>query len=73
VKLGAFEVYCLSCKKAREPDPDLVEISSKDAQRDVVLAICPACGTTMQRIIRRADSPKWAARYGCAANTKGDA
>ncbi|MCH2078868.1 MAG: helix-turn-helix domain-containing protein [Rhodobacteraceae bacterium] len=73
VQLGAFEVYCLSCKKGREPDPDLIEIRPKDAKRDVIFAICPACGATMQRIIRRADSRRWAARYGCAANTRGAA
>lgn len=73
IKLGAFEVYCLSCRKGREPDPDLLEIRPKDASRAVIFAICPTCGCTMQRIIRRADVPKWAAKYGCAAGMRGDA
>ncbi|MEL6608907.1 MAG: helix-turn-helix domain-containing protein [Pseudomonadota bacterium] len=73
VTLGEFEVYCFSCKKARESDPELFEIRPKDAMRCVIFAVCPACGANMQRIISRADSSKWAARSGCVANTRGDA
>ena len=73
LKLGAYEVYCLSCRKGREPDPDLLEIRPRDTSRALIFAICPTCGATMQRIIRWSDAPKWAAKYVCAANTQDDA
>lgn len=72
-RLQAFEVYCLSCKAARTPQPGLVDAEPMDATRDRIMAICPTCTGLTRRIVKRSDLRKWGVKYGFAPSMREDA
>ena len=72
-KLGPFEVFCLVCQRPRTPLQGLVDHEPMDAARTRIMALCPTCEATTQRIIRIADLPDWAAKLGFAINMEEDA
>jgi hypothetical protein len=66
-RLKPFEVYCLTCKAARTPQPGLVDAEPMDAKRDRIMAICPTCTGLARRIISRSDLRKWGVKFGFRA------
>lgn len=72
-KLAPFEVYCLTCKRAFQPDEGLVDYEVLSNGRCLILALCPHTGRTARRFIRRRNLPDWAAKFGFAINKRSDA
>ena len=71
--LGRFEVFCLRCQRPRTPLAGLVDHEQMDAARTRIMALCPTCEAMSQRIIRIADLPDWAVKFGFAINMREDA
>lgn len=53
--LGRFEMFCMSCRRARRPGFDLVEDISKASGPGMARGLCPDCGTWMHRAVSRSE------------------
>lgn len=71
--LGRFEIYCLGCKRPKEPEQGLVDLEEMGGGRSRIVALCPCGGCMMRRIVGAHDLPDWAARFGFALTTLKDA
>ena len=67
-RLGPDEMYCLPCRAAHRPDPDLVEVTPHRGSTCLAIGLCPACARLTQRIVRADDlPPSWRADRPAAA------
>ena len=56
-KLGVEELYCFSCKEPHSPMGNLVDAISQTVRTVRLQGLCPRCGKTSNRIIRRSALP----------------
>jgi len=54
-KLDPHHCYCLGCKGPREPDGKIADYVQQTSTTGMLMALCPACGNVMNKVIRRAD------------------
>ncbi|MBK0398492.1 MerR family transcriptional regulator [Limibaculum sp. M0105] len=69
--LGAFEIFCLCCKRPRAPMPGLVDHEPMEGGRSRIIMICPHCERTAQRIVSDRNLTEWATRFEFAINRRG--
>lgn len=67
--LGAGQMFCLSCKRPRQPDPELVDDISGAVGPGHLRGLCPVCLTLMHRRIARQKIPDFLGT--AAARSKG--
>jgi hypothetical protein len=72
-KLAPFEVYCLTCKRPVSPSDGLVDHEPMDADRSLIMALCPHCTGTARRIISCRNLHSWATKFGFVINKRSDA
>ena len=66
--MAADEVFCLTCKAPRKPDPELVEYKPQTETNGRVHALCPVCGGLCARIIRASDRSLFGMGEAAAGN-----
>lgn len=54
-RLDLHHFYCLGCKSAQAPDGAFAEYTHQSPTTGRLTALCRACGTVMNKMIRRAD------------------
>ncbi|SLN39082.1 Helix-turn-helix domain protein [Roseovarius albus] len=54
-KLALHHCFCLGCREPREPDGKIADYIHQTADCGRLEALCPACGSIMNKIVRRAD------------------
>jgi excisionase family DNA binding protein len=54
-RLALHHCYCLGCKAPREPDGRIADYIQQTPETGRLVALCPACGALMHKVIRRAD------------------
>lgn len=64
--LGRGQVYCMSCRDARTPEPGLVELRKGQGKRMHAKALCSECGSNCCRVIGANDLAVWADLAGVA-------
>ena len=52
VKYKIMEIYCLRCKAKKEIEsPEIVTITVKGKERKMAKAVCPDCGTKINKFL----------------------
>ena len=54
-KLAPHHCYCFGCKGPREPDGKFAEYIQQTADSGRLTALCPECGSLMNKVVRRTD------------------
>ncbi len=54
-KLALHHFYCLGCKAPQEPDGKFAEYTLSSPTTGMLKALCPACGSIINKVARRAD------------------
>lgn len=54
-KLALHHLYCLGCKQPQEPGGKFADYRQQTPVTGMMSALCPACGSIMNKVIRRAD------------------
>lgn len=54
-KLALHHCYCLGCKDPREPDGKFADYIQQTPESGRLTALCPECGSLMNKVVRRAD------------------
>ena len=54
-KLELRHCYCLGCRGPREPDGRIADYVQQTHTTGMLTALCPTCGSLMNKVIRRAD------------------
>ncbi len=54
-KLALHHCYCLGCKEPREPAGKIADYIHQTSDCGRLEALCPSCGSIMNKIVRRAD------------------
>jgi len=54
-KLALHHLYCLGCKSPQEPAGKFADYTQKAPSTGMLTALCPMCGSVINKIIRRAD------------------
>ena len=54
-KLDLHHCYCLGCKGPREPDGRMADYVQHSPTTGMLTALCPSCGSLMNKVVRRAD------------------
>jgi len=53
--MALHHLFCLGCKSPQEPDGKFAEYTQKTASAGMLKALCPACGSIINKVIRRVD------------------
>jgi len=54
-KLDLHHLFCLGCKTPQEPDGKFAEYKQATPTTGMLKAICPGCGSIINKVVRRAD------------------
>lgn len=54
-RLALHHLYCLGCKGPQDPDGKFAEYTQQTATTGMLKALCPACGCTLNKVVKRAD------------------
>ena len=54
-KLELHHCYCLGCREPREPDGRIADYVQQSPTTGMLTALCPSCGSLINKVIRRAD------------------
>ena len=54
-KLALHHFYCLGCKLPQEPDGKFADYTQQSVTSGMLKALCPDCGSIINKVIRRAD------------------
>ena len=54
-KLDLHHCYCLGCKGPREPFGRIADYAQQTPTTGMLTALCPTCGSLMNKVVRRAD------------------
>jgi len=54
-KLELLHCYCFGCKGPREPDGRIADYVQHAPTTGMLTALCPTCGSVMNKVIRRSD------------------
>ncbi|MCK0103440.1 helix-turn-helix domain-containing protein [Pseudohalocynthiibacter sp. F2068] len=54
-KLALHHLYCLGCKLPQEPAGKFADYTQQAPSTGMLTALCPMCGSVINKIIRRAD------------------
>lgn len=54
-KLALHHLFCLGCKAPQEPDGKFAEYTQSTPTSGMLKALCPACGSILNKVVRRAD------------------
>jgi len=55
IKLELHHLFCLGCKAPQEPDGKFAEYTQASSTTGMLKALCPACGSITNKVVRRAD------------------
>jgi helix-turn-helix protein len=54
-RLALHHFYCLGCKGPQEPDGKFAEYTQQAPTTGMLKALCPACGSILNKVVRRSD------------------
>lgn len=54
-KLALHHLFCLGCKAPKEPDGKFAEYTQATPTTGMFKALCPTCGSIINKVVRRAD------------------
>lgn len=54
-KLALHHLFCLGCKSSQEPDGKFAEYTHVTPTTGMLKALCPSCGSIVNKVVRRAD------------------
>ena len=54
-KLALHHLFCLGCRAPQEPDGKFAEYTQTSSTTGMLKALCPACGSILNKVVRRAD------------------
>jgi|GEM_PF-312841 len=54
-KLALHHLFCLGCRAPQEPDGKFAEYTQASPTTGMLKALCPACGSIINKVVRRAD------------------
>ncbi|XOY56372.1 MAG: hypothetical protein ACMUJK_01160 [Rhodobacterales bacterium] len=54
-KLALHHLFCLGCKSSQEPDGKFAEYTQVTPTTGMLKALCPSCGSIVNKVVRRAD------------------
>lgn len=54
-KLALHHLFCLGCKEPQEPDGKFAEYTQTSPKTGMLKALCPVCGSILNKVVRRAD------------------
>ena len=66
VTLGADQLYCLICKQAQTPLGMMVDCLPQTAKTARLVGLCAVCSGTCNRMVSRADLPRYNAIFDVA-------
>jgi hypothetical protein len=64
--LGPDQLYCLTCKQAQSPMGMMVDCLPQTAKTARLVGLCVVCGGTCNRMVSRADLPRYSAIFDVA-------